>query len=53
MRVKIGNQKAAQYMLSNDSCQKCIFYSNSLAFYITMDCDINGIFLKLELWRDF
>ena len=26
MRVKVGNQKAARYMIGDGECEKCVFY---------------------------
>lgn len=44
MRVKIGNQKTAQYVIRDGSCFKCVFYSEALSFCASMNCDINGFF---------
>ena len=46
MRVKIGNQKAARYMIHDGHCQNCAFYSKSLIFCMYMDCAINGLFYQ-------
>ncbi len=52
MRVKVGNQKAAQYMICEGHCQKCAFYSKSLMFCVSMDCAINGLFYQSGTLED-
>lgn len=52
MRVKVGNQKAAQYMIRDGHCQNCIFHSKSLIFCMSMDCAINGAFYQSETLED-
>ena len=44
MRVKVGNQKTARYIVFEGSCLACVFYSESLNFCVSMNCDINGRF---------
>jgi hypothetical protein len=52
MRVKVGNQKAAQYMILDGHCQKCAFYSKSLVFCVFMNCAINGAFYQTGTSED-
>lgn len=52
MRVKIGNQKAARYMIGDGECEKCVFYSKSLIFCISMNCYINGSFDRTGTLED-
>lgn len=52
MRVKVGNQKAAQYMILDGHCQNCAFYSKSLSFCVSMNCAINGSFDRTETLED-
>lgn len=52
MRVKVGNQTAARYVILEGSCQKCIFYSESLDFCAFMNCDINGRFDQTGILED-
>lgn len=44
MRVKLGKQKSCKYVICEGHCQKCAFYSKSLIFCVSMNCDINGFF---------
>lgn len=44
MIIKVGNQKAARQVLSNDECGKCVFYLESLHFCLSMKCSIYGVF---------
>ena len=43
MRVKVGNQKPLDIVFEG-SCLACVFYSESLNFCVSMNCDINGRF---------
>ena len=52
MRVKIGNQKAARYIIHDGHCQNCAFYSKSLIFCMYMDCAINGLFNQTGTLED-
>jgi hypothetical protein len=53
MRVKVGNQKAARYVILNGQCQSCAFYSKSLSFCVSMvDCAINGSFAQTGTLED-
>ena len=52
MRVKVGNQKAAQYVILNGHCQSCAFYSKSLSFCVSMNCAINGSFYQTGVSED-
>ena len=52
MRVKIGNQKAARYMIHDGHCQNCAFYSKSLLFCVSMGCCINGLFDQTGILED-
>jgi hypothetical protein len=52
MRVKVGNQKAARYMIGAGHCQNCAFYSKSLIFCVSMDCAINGLFYQTGTLED-
>lgn len=52
MKVKVGNQKAARYVICKGSCQKCIFYSEALSFCASMNCDINGLFCQTGTLED-
>lgn len=53
MKVKVGNQKAARYMMGDDECKKCVFYSKSLRLCLFMNCDTYGVFIKLKLQKIF
>lgn len=46
MKAKVGNQKAAQYMIGDGYCSNCAFYSKSSSFYISMNCDVDGLFYQ-------
>lgn len=46
MRVKVGNQKAARYIIHDGHCQSCAFYSKLLIFCISVNCAINGLFYQ-------
>lgn len=52
MKAKVGNQKTAQYIMGNGRCQDCTFYSESLLFCISMNCDVNGLFDQTETLED-
>lgn len=52
MRVKVGNQKAARYMIGDGECEKCVFYLKSLRFCLSMNCDIYGGFHQTETLED-
>lgn len=52
MRVKVGNQKAARYVILGDYCQNCAFYSKSLSFCVFMNCAINGSFSQTGTLED-
>lgn len=52
MKVKIGNKKAARYTILEDSCQKCVFNSESLSFCISMRCAIIGRFDQTGISED-
>lgn len=52
MRVKVGNQKAARYTIGDGECEKCAFYSKSVLFCISMNCDINGSFDRTGTLED-
>lgn len=52
MRVKVGNQEAARYMICEGRCQECAFYSKSLLFCVSMNCDINGCFYQTGTLED-
>jgi hypothetical protein len=52
MRVKVGNQKAARYMIDDGECENCAFYSKSLMFCVSMDCAINGLFYQTGTLED-
>jgi hypothetical protein len=44
MRVKVGNQKAARYIIHDGHCQSCAFYSKPLIFCISMNCSVDELF---------
>lgn len=52
MRVKVGNQKAARYVILNGHCQSCAFYLKSLSFCVSMNCAINGSFDRIGTSED-
>ena len=52
MRVKVGNQKAARYVILDGYCQNCAFYSKSLPFCVSMNCAINGAFYQTGALED-
>lgn len=52
MRVKVGNQKAAQYVIFDGHCNNCAFYSKSLPFCISLNCAINGAFYQTGTSED-
>lgn len=52
MRVKVGNRKAARYMMGDGECKKCVFYSKSLRFCLFMNCDTYGVFHQTETLED-
>jgi hypothetical protein len=52
MRVKVGNQKAARYMILQGSCHKCVFESMPLSFCMRMRCDIVGRFDQTGISED-
>ena len=52
MRVKVGKQKAARYVILEGHCQSCAFYSKSLSFCISMNCAINGSFDRTGTLED-
>lgn len=52
MRVKVGNQKAAQYVICEGHCQKCAFYSKPLIFCTSIGCAKNGLFYQTGTLED-
>ena len=46
MRVKVGNQKAARYVILEGHCRTCAFHSKSLYFCRSMNCSIDGLFYQ-------
>ena len=52
MRVKVGNQKAARYMMGDGKCEKCIFYLESLQFCLFTKCSIYGVFHQTGTLED-
>lgn len=52
MRVKVGNRKAARYMICDGYCKDCAFYSKSLMFCIFMDCRADGLFDQTGILED-
>lgn len=52
MIVKVGNQKAARYVILDGHCQNCAFYSKSLMFCVSMDCSIDGLFYQTGTSED-
>jgi hypothetical protein len=52
MKVKVGRQKAARYVILDGHCNKCAFRSKSLYFCISMNCAINGAFYQTGTSED-
>lgn len=52
MRVKVGNQKAARYIMGDGECEKCVFYLKSLRFCLSMKCDTYRVFHQTETLED-
>ena len=52
MRVKVGNQKTARYILFGNHCQACAFYTKSLDFCVSMNCSIDGLFVQTGISED-